>query len=141
MKYKKFIADAFLTNAKQLAEQVKANRLLAVGESVNNIYWKDQELNKKLEIIEKIESFEESISEIKNIITLAKQTLSYYRHYRTDRFLFCLLTMWIGWITLLFVNLSGEPRSSIKFGRFFWIIIINTIMIIVAIPLTIEYAG
>ena len=108
------------------------------------MYSKDKELNDKLSIIEK--TLQEKnpwkiIEESKYIIDLAKDTLNYYRHYQTDRFLFCLMLMWISWIVLLFVDLSGVPRQSIELGYYSWMVVPNIALAVTIIPLLIEYAG
>lgn len=119
--------------------------MLTIGKSIANIYWKDKELDKKLKIVDDElktpEDFQKFFKEVKHIIALAKETLSYYRHYQTDRFLFCLAITWIGWITFLFVDLSGTPRSNTQLGCFSWMIMANVALIVVVIPLIIEYTG
>ena len=139
-----FIANAFLSNVKQLGEQVKANRELTVGKSIVNTFWKDKEFNEKLIQSEKLlekKSFKQSIYKTQDAAKVGKETLTYYRRYQTDRFLLCLMLMWICWITLLFVDLSGIPRQNIQLAHYSWMHLANFALIVLVIPLIIEYAG
>jgi hypothetical protein len=136
--------NAFLTNAKQLAEQVKANRELTIGKNIVNMYWKDKILTEKLLNAEKLFNLGQTndcINEVEHIVNLAKDTLTYYRRYQTNRFMICLVFMWIGWITFLFFDLSGIQRQTIQLEYYSWILLINLISIIVIIFLIIEYKG
>ncbi|XP_014221295.1 GPI ethanolamine phosphate transferase 1-like [Trichogramma pretiosum] len=138
--YQKYIANAFFTNAKQLAEQVKANRELMVGRSLANIYNKDKELSQKLFTTEQFLQEGKIVQAIKdtNLSTkLAKQALTYYRNYLSQRFLCCMLIMWISWIIILFLDLSSVPKEFIE-PIWNYVIIIGLIGI--TVPLVLEYA-
>ncbi|XP_008204852.1 GPI ethanolamine phosphate transferase 1 isoform X1 [Nasonia vitripennis] len=138
-----FIANALLTNAKQLAEQIKANRELTTGRSIVNQFYKDKEYHEKLARAERIldkGATEKSITELEYVTKLSEEVLTYYRRYQTDRFLFCLMLMWVGWIALLFVDLSGLPRRTIQLGCYSWMLLANIALGVASIPLFIEYA-
>ncbi|KAJ8672992.1 hypothetical protein QAD02_004253 [Eretmocerus hayati] len=142
-KYQEYITKAFLANAKQLLKQVKANRELTVGRSLVNMYDKDREFEEKLKRVEKLikdTEYKIAINELEYLTKLAKHVLSYYRRYQTDRFIMCLMLMWIGWIVYLFVDLSGVSRQSIQFGCYSWNLLANISLVVGIIPLVIEYA-
>ncbi|XP_058790888.1 GPI ethanolamine phosphate transferase 1-like isoform X2 [Phymastichus coffea] len=143
LKYENFISQAFLKNAQQLAEQVKANRELTVGQSLVNMYSKDEEFKMKLTNAEnslEISDNQQFLKECKSITRLAKEVITYYRRYQTDRFLFCLMLMWVGWIILLYTHIGGIPGKDIPFGPITWLTLANISLVVCMIPLTIEYA-
>lgn len=142
--YEYYIAQAYLVNAKQLAEQVKANRELTVGRSLVNMHFKDEQFKQKLASAEKslqMGDTQQFMKDCKDTTTLAKEVLTFYRRYQTDRFLFCLMLMWIGWIVLLYHSIAGEPGDDIPLGPISWISLANACLVVCMIPLIIEYAG
>lgn len=144
LKNKEYVAKSLLVNAKQIEKQVKANRQLTVGDNLVNMHYKDKEFQEKVIIIEKLlmkGKYEEAVIAIEYLINLAKENLAYYRRYQTNRFLFCLVLMWIGWIILLYTNLSGVPRRSIKLGSCSCLQVANITLSICLIPLIVEYFG
>lgn len=102
----------------------------------------DKEFSRKLEMADKLAEegqITKNINQVEHLIKLAKETLTYYRRSQTNRFLFCLLLMWIGWITFLFIDLSGIPRQATLSG---WCTVLaDMTLVAVIIPLVLEYFG
>ncbi|KAK9294452.1 hypothetical protein QLX08_010915 [Tetragonisca angustula] len=112
----KYINHALLNNLKQLTYQVKANRKMNCEDN-GFADWREIELDNKISILDKDSETEDSNEKLKEIIDgikLAKKSLTYFRQYQRKRFLLYLSVIWLGWITLLFLKITGVNRSVVN---------------------------
>ncbi|XP_057337055.1 GPI ethanolamine phosphate transferase 1 [Microplitis mediator] len=109
-------ARALLNNIKQLLNQVKGNRLVASGEGSSYSNWRERELEKMIEKIEKLlhdNKVVESIRVAEETVNKCKSVLHYYRQYQKNQLIVYLTLMWLGWIVLLVLKITGTPRSHL----------------------------
>ncbi|CAK9808629.1 GPI ethanolamine phosphate transferase 1 [Anthophora plagiata] len=134
----KYINHALLNNLKQLTHQVKANCKMNCE---NNEFtdWRERELDMKISTLNKhfeTEDSNETLKEIVDAIKLAKKSLLYFRQYQRTRFLIYLSIMWLGWITLLFLKISGSRRPVV---HSFTLLIVDIVFPILLITTFIEH--
>ena len=142
--YQNYTAQSFLANNKQLGEQIKAVRELIIGKGLVNMYSEDIKFYEMLHKIEnsiKENEIKDTFQKSKIAADLAQESLRYYRRYQTNRYLFCLLIMWLCWIVFLFINISSKPRYANETVMRFWLVGSNIAFIVLMIPLIIEYAS
>lgn len=115
MDYHKYIAQFLLVNVKQLAHQVTGNRAISCEKTDHDD--REEQLNKKIrEIIFHLDrgNVMEGIRKSDEAITFAKEALLYFRQYQRTRFLICLSIMWLGWIIMSFLKISGVKRQYLR---------------------------
>ncbi|CAL1679696.1 unnamed protein product [Lasius platythorax] len=109
--YQEYVGHFLLSNVKQLAHQVTGNRAIT-GET--SIDWRETQLNNRIRKIEgHIDkgSIIDGIREGEETISFGKEALSYFRQYQRIRFLIYLSIMWLGWIVVLFLKITGTKRK------------------------------
>ncbi|KAK0078653.1 hypothetical protein PV325_002228 [Microctonus aethiopoides] len=108
-------AKALLNNINQLTIQVKANRILSSGrDDVTNSNWRERKLDimiNKIKNLLREKKFDEAIKEGDEAIYISKETLSHYRKYQRNQLVIFLTLMWLGWIILLILNLTGVKKQ------------------------------
>ncbi|EFN65621.1 GPI ethanolamine phosphate transferase 1 [Camponotus floridanus] len=112
--YQKYIGYSLLNNVKQLAYQVMGNRAIN-GET--SIDWRETQLNSRIRKIEEHigkGSIIDGIRESEEAISFGKEALSYFRQYQRIRFLIYLSIMWLGWIVILFLKITGTKRRCFR---------------------------
>ncbi|CAG5106878.1 Similar to PIGN: GPI ethanolamine phosphate transferase 1 (Homo sapiens) [Cotesia congregata] len=110
-------ARALLNNIKQLLNQVKGNRLTASGEGSSYSNWRERELEKMIDKVEKLlhdNKVVEAIRVAEETIEKCKSYLYYYRQYQKNQLIVYLTLMWLGWIVLLVLKITGTPRSHLN---------------------------
>ena len=136
----KYINHALLNNLKQLTYQVKANRKMNCEDN-GFADWREIELDNKISILDKDSETEDSNEKLKEIIDgikLAKKSLTYFRQYQRKRFLLYLSVIWLGWITLLFLKITGVNRSVVNS---FILLTTDCVFIVVVIIIFITHKG
>ncbi|KAG8036844.1 hypothetical protein G9C98_004166 [Cotesia typhae] len=110
-------ARALLNNIKQLLNQVKGNRLSASGEGSSYSNWRERELEKMIDKVEKLlhdNKVVEAIRVAEETVEKCKSYLYYYRQYQKNQLIVYLTLMWLGWIVLLVLKITGTPRSHLN---------------------------
>ncbi|XP_015584903.1 GPI ethanolamine phosphate transferase 1 isoform X2 [Cephus cinctus] len=113
---KAYGARALLNNIKQLVVQVTANRIQNEGISTQK-HKKEQELEKNIVNIEQLLAEKKFISALKQgekTIELAKTSLLYFRQYQRNRLMLYLTIIWVGWIAMLFLKVTGVSYHEEK---------------------------
>lgn len=94
--------------------QIAKNRAISCGND-DHVDLREEQLIDKIHNIERLlneESVKEGIREGDEAIAFAKEALSYFRQYQRTRFLTYLSIMWLGWIVVLFLRITGVKRRS-----------------------------
>ncbi|KAG7200113.1 hypothetical protein KM043_000557 [Ampulex compressa] len=111
-----YIGRVLQNNIRQLSHQITANRIMTCGDNAQSFSSRENELNEKVDKIErhfKMENTVQGLQESIDVLTFAKEALSYFRQYQRSRLLFYLSTMWLGWIIFLFFKVAGTCREGI----------------------------
>jgi len=114
MNYQEYVGYSLLNNVKQLAYQVTGNRAIN-GET--SIDWRETQLNSRIRKIEEHigkGSIIDGIQESEEAISFGKEALSYFRQYQRIRFLIYLSIMWLGWIVILLLKITGTKRRCFR---------------------------
>ncbi|XP_070158756.1 GPI ethanolamine phosphate transferase 1 isoform X1 [Polyergus mexicanus] len=114
--YEEYAGHFLLSNVKQLAHQVTGNRAIN-GETSTD--WREMQLNNRIRKIEEYfdkRSIIDGIRESEEAISFGKEALSYFRQYQRIRFLLYLSIMWLGWIVVLFLKITGTKRRCLRFS-------------------------
>lgn len=98
---------------------------------LNNRIRKIEEYFDKGSIIDGIRESEEAIS-------IGKEALSYFRQYQRIRFLLYLSIMWLGWIVVLFLKITGTKRRYLRISL---LVVINIGFASLLIIILIRHAG
>ncbi|KAL6423240.1 hypothetical protein ACFW04_010121 [Cataglyphis niger] len=112
--YQEYVGHFLLSNIKQLAHQVTGNRAIS-GETSTD--WRETQLNNR---IRKIKDYFDrgniidGIRESEEAINFGKEALSYFRQFQRIRFLLYLSIMWLGWIIVLFLKITGTKRRYLR---------------------------
>ncbi|XP_072767343.1 GPI ethanolamine phosphate transferase 1 [Anoplolepis gracilipes] len=112
--YQEYVGYSLLSNVKQLAHQVTGNRAIN-GETSTD--WRETQLNDRIRKIEEHigrGSTIDGIRESEEAISFGKEALSYFRQYQRIRFLTYLSIMWLGWIVVLFLKITGTKRRCLR---------------------------
>lgn len=114
MDYREYVAHSLISNVKQLAHQVSGNREISCQNS-GYTDWREARLNDKIRKANQHISRRNIMAGIRegdDAISFSKEALSYFRQYQRIRFLVCLSLMWLGWIVLLFLKITGVQHQS-----------------------------
>lgn len=114
MNYQEYVGHSLLNNVKQLAHQVTGNRAIN-GET--SIDWRETQLNNRIRKIEEHigeGNIINGIRESEEAINFGKEALSYFRQYQRVQFLIYLSIMWLGWIVILFLKITGIKRRCLR---------------------------
>lgn len=101
---------------KQLAHQVTGNRVISCKNS-GYVDWRETQLNDKISKAERHLSKRNLMAGIREgneAISFSKEALSYFRQYQRLRFLIYLSIMWLGWIVMLFLKITGVKRRYFR---------------------------
>lgn len=99
---------------KQLAHQVTGNRVINC-ENSDHIDWRETQINDKIHKAKQHLSKRNVMAGIRvgdEAIHFSKEALSYFRQYQRIRFLIYLSIMWLGWIVMLFLKITGVVRRQ-----------------------------
>lgn len=114
MNYHEYVARSLLSNVKQLAHQVTGNRAINC-ENTDHIDWREAQINDQIRKTIQHVSKRNVMAGIRvgdEAVSFSKEALSYFRQYQRTRFLICLSLMWLGWITILFLKITGVVRRE-----------------------------
>ncbi|XP_012273342.1 GPI ethanolamine phosphate transferase 1 isoform X2 [Orussus abietinus] len=110
-------ARVLLSNVKQLMQQVTANRISTVGNSIPqddhreaNLYGMISDMERLIQKGKLVESIEEG----QRATLQAKESLYFYRKYQRDQLIAYLALIWLGWLTLLVFEVIGIRRKNAK---------------------------
>ena len=138
-------AHALRSNVAQLSVQVKANRIVCSGDDPSDLHWRETDLDKKIEKIDRLLEdgrITEAIDEAESAILLSKESLSFYRRYQRNRFIFYLTVAWLGWIALLMMKLMSSETLSIsrnyEASRTYKLRVANIVFLVAVIIVLIE---
>ncbi|XP_071558894.1 GPI ethanolamine phosphate transferase 1 [Temnothorax nylanderi] len=112
--YHEYLARSLLSNVKQLAHQVTGNRAVNC-ENMDHVDWRETQIKEKIRKAEQHLSRRNVMAAIRvgdEAISFSKEALSYFRQYERTRFLICLSIMWLGWIIMLFMKISGVVKRE-----------------------------
>ncbi|KAL6264062.1 hypothetical protein P5V15_004141 [Pogonomyrmex californicus] len=114
MGYHRYVAHSLLSNVKQLMHQVTENRAINCE---SNIDWRETQLNDKIR--KAVKHLREGnvmagIQKADEAINFSKEALLYFRQYQRIRFLVYLSIMWIGWIIMLFLKITGVKHRHVQ---------------------------
>ncbi|XP_046492367.1 GPI ethanolamine phosphate transferase 1 isoform X1 [Neodiprion pinetum] len=104
-----YTAGALIANLKQLKHQVRGNRVLSHG-SDSEPHLRETSLSQgihRAEYLLTAGKTMEAINEGKGLMSLAKESLVYFREYHRGRLMFYLTISWLGWIMLLFLKITN----------------------------------
>jgi len=99
---------------KQLANQVTGNRAINC-ENSDHTDWRETQINEKIHKAKQHLSKRNVMAGIRvgdEAISFSKEALSYFRQYQRIRFLIYLSIMWLGWIVILFLKITGVVRRQ-----------------------------
>lgn len=135
-----------MNNINQLTIQVKANRILSSGsDDATNSNWRERKLDNMINKIKNLlreRKFDEAIKEGDEAINISKETLSHYRKYQRNQLVIFLTLMWLGWIILLVLNLTGVKKQFQSDNKpSSHLTLLNIIFITAVILLLIEHKG
>lgn len=112
MHHREYVARFLLSNVKQLTHQVTGNRVISCQDS-DRLDWRETQLNDKIRKAQQHLSRRNMMAGIRegdDAISFSKEALSYFRQYQRIRFLIYLSIMWLGWIVILFLKITGVQR-------------------------------
>jgi len=124
MDYREYVAHSLISNVKQLAHQVTGNRAISCQNS-DHLDWRQIHLNDKIRKAQQHISKRNMMAGIRegdDAISFSKEALSYFRQYQRIRFLIYLSIMWLGWIVILFLKITGVKR---RYPRIFVLQLVN----------------
>lgn len=117
MRYHEYVAHSLLSNVKQLTHQIAGNRMINC-ENTDHIDWREIQINDKSRKVGQHLSKRNVMAGIRvadETISFSKEALSYFRQYQRIRFLIYLSIMWLGWIIILFLKITGvEKRQCLR---------------------------
>lgn len=125
MNYHEYVAHSLLNNVKQLAHQINGNRAINC-ENTDYIDWREIQINDKIRKVGQHLSRRNVMAGIRvgdEAISFSKESLLYFRQYQRIRFLIYLSIMWLGWIVILFLKITGVERR--QYSRIFLLQLVN----------------
>lgn len=114
MRYHEYVARSLLSNVKQLMHQIAGNRVINC-ENTDHVDWREIQTNDKIRKVEQHLSKRNMMAGIRvadETISFSKEALSYFRQYQRIRFLIYLSIMWLGWIIMLFLKITGVVKRQ-----------------------------
>ncbi|XP_034936003.1 GPI ethanolamine phosphate transferase 1 [Chelonus insularis] len=139
---KDYIARALMNNIEQLYIQIKANRVVASGDGPSHFNWREKELKNMINDIKNLLNemkIVEAIVKAKEALKLSKEVLYYYRRFQRNQLIMYLTIMWLGWIALLILKLTGVKRQTYDDDLNKYFTLINLIFLTAEIILSIDH--